>query len=252
MTAGVSFHRDGAVLRVVLDRPEKLNAVNTPMLTELRDAISHAALDDSVRVLTLTGAGRAFCSGGDLSGKDTRGATVAAAEVITAISESPKPVVAGVRGAAVGVGCPLALACDLVVAAQSAFFQLAFTKVGLMTDGGASALLPAAIGRARAARMVLLAEKVTATAAFEWGMISHVVPDTAYDAEFAAVVQALAGGPTLSYGWIKRALRTAALSELGVTQTIEVEGQQALQHSEDAREGVRAYRDRREPHFRGR
>jgi len=252
VTAGVSSHRDGAVLRVALDRPEKLNAVNTPMLVALRDAISAAAIDDSVRAMTLTGTGRAFCSGGDLSGKDTRGATDVAADVIAAITDLPKPVVAGVRGAAVGVGCPLALACDLVVAAQSAFFQLAFTKVGLMTDGGAAALLPAAIGRARAARMALLAEKITATTAFEWGMISHVVPDDAYDAEFEAVAQALAGGPTLSYGWIKRALRTATLSELMETQTIEIEGQQALYHTADVREGVRAYRHRREPHFRGR
>lgn len=240
------------MLRIVLDKPDKLNAVNTPMLTALRDAIRAAADDDSIRVISLTGAGRAFCAGGDLSGQDTDGATVAAAEVIAAITESPKPVVAGVRGAAVGVGCPLALACDLAVVARSAFFQLAFTKVGLMTDGGASALVPAAIGRARAARMALLAEKISATTAFEWGMISHVVPDEGYEVEFEAVVQAVADGPTLSYRWIKRALHTATLSELGKTQAVEIEGQEALHRSEDSREGVRAFRRRRKPQFRGR
>lgn len=252
MGVGISCRRDGGVLRLVLDKSEKLNAVNTPMLLELRDAISAAATDDSVRVMTLTGAGRAFCSGGDMSGKDTGGAAAAAAEAIDALTDSPKPIVAGVRGAAVGVGCSLALACDLVVVAQSAFFQLAFTKVGLMTDGGASALLPAAVGRARAARMALLAERITATTAFEWGMISHVVPDDAYDAEFEAVAQALASGPTLSYGWIKRALKTSTLVELGRTRAIEVEGQELLHGSEDFREGVHAYRDRRDPQFRGR
>ena len=252
MTAGVFSRRDGALLHVVLDKPEKLNAVNTPMLVALRDAISGAAIDDSVRAVTLSGAGRAFCSGGDLSGRDTHGATEVAAGAIAAITELPKPVVAGVRGAAVGVGCSLALACDLVVAARSAFFQLAFAKVGLTTDGGASALLPAAIGRARAARMAMLAERVPATTAFDWGMISHVVPDDAYDAELEAVSRTLAGGPTLSYGWIKRALRTATLSELMTTQAVEVEGQEALHDSEDVREGVRAYRDRRASHFRGR
>ncbi len=239
-------------MRVVLDKPDKLNAVNTPMLVALRDAISTAAIDDSIRVVTLTGAGRAFCSGGDLSGEDTDGATVAAAEVIAALTGSPKPVVAGVRGAAVGVGCSLALACDLTVVAQSAFFQLAFAKVGLMTDGGASALVPAAIGRARAVRMALLAEKVSAATAFEWGMISHVVPDDDYEREFGDVVQRLATGPTLSYSWIKRAFRTATLSELGETQRVEVEGQEALHRSEDLREGVLAFRDRRAPNFRGR
>ncbi len=252
MTEGISCQRDGVVLRVVLDKPEKLNAVNTPMLVELRDAIAAVNTEDSIRVVTLTGAGRAFCSGGDLSGAQTDGATAAAAEVTAAITDSPKPIVAGVRGAAVGVGCSLALACDLVVAAHSAFFQLAFTKVGLMTDGGAAALIPAAIGRARAARMALLAEKVTAMAAFEWGMISHVVPDDAFGAEFEAVAQALAGGPSQSYRWIKRALLAATLPDLGEAQAIEVEGQQALHRSEDFREGVRAFRDRREPHFRGR
>ena len=252
MAAGISCDRDGPRLGIVLDKPDKLNAVNTPMLVALRDAISAAASDDSVRVVTLTGAGRAFCAGGDVGGRDTAGASAAVAEAIEAITELPKPVVAGVRGPAVGAGCSLALACDLAVVAQSSFFQLSFTKIGLMTDGGASALLPAAIGRARAARMALLAEKITAATAFEWGMISHLVTDEAYDAEFEAVAQALASGPTLSYRWIKRALRAGALSELGRAQSIEVEGQEALGRSEDVREGVRAFRDRREPQFRGR
>lgn len=252
MEAGISSLRDNGVLRVVLDRPAKLNAVNTPMLVGLRDEITTAATDDAIRVVTLTGAGRAFCSGGDMTGEHTAGAATAAAEVVEVITDLAKPVVAGVHGPAVGVGCSLALACDLVVAAQSAYFQLAFTKVGLMTDGGASALVPAAIGRARAARLALLAEKVTATQAFEWGMVSHVIPDDAYDAELEAVVQTLAGGPTMSYGWIKRALRAATLPELQAAQTIETEGQEVLHDSEDFHEGVRAYRERRQPRFHGR
>lgn len=251
MTAGISCRCDGAVLRIVLDRPDKLNALNTPMLTELRSRIQDGGAHEAVRVITLTGAGRAFCSGGDLSGKDTGGAAVAAGDVVGAITASPKPVVAAVRGAAAGYGCALALSCDLVVAARSAFFQLAFAKVGLMTDGGTSALLSAAVGRARAARMALLGEKISAALAFEWGMVSHLVDDDAFDDEFATVVHTLATGPTLSYGWIKRALRAATLSELCETQSIEAEGQEALGRSEDFREGVRAFRDRRPPQFRG-
>ncbi len=137
---GISASREGGVLRVLLDRPEKLNAVDTPMLEELSARLSDAAADDSIRAVLLTGAGRAFCSGGDLTGGDTKGAAEAAAAVVRAITALPKPVVAGVHGPAVGFGCPLALACDLVVASPAAYFQLAFTRVGLMPDGGASAL----------------------------------------------------------------------------------------------------------------
>jgi enoyl-CoA hydratase len=248
---GISSTLDGGVLRILLDRPEKLNAVDRPMLEELKARLSDAA-DESVRAVLLTGAGRGFCSGGDLTGADTDGAAVAASEVVQAIVALPKPVVAGVRGAAVGVGCPLALACDLVVAERSAFFQLAFTRVGLMLDGGASALLPAAIGRARAGRMALLAEKIPAATAFEWGMISHLVDDDDFEAQLESVVQALATGPTMSYQWIKRALTASTLTELPGGCAIEVEGQNTLTRSADFREGVRAFVKRRQPEFRGR
>jgi enoyl-CoA hydratase len=248
---GISCYRDKSVLRIVLDRPDKLNALNTPMLEELKTRVSDAH-DESVRVVVLTGAGRGFCSGGDLTGIDTDGAVVAANEVVRAIVELPKPVVAGVHGAAVGLGCPLALACDLVVAARSAFFQLAFTKVGLMPDGGACALVPAAIGRARAARIAMLAEKIPAPTAFEWGMISHVVDDENYDTELATVVQMLASGPTMSYRWLKQALSEATLSALPRVGHLEVEGQTALTRTADFLEGVRAFVKRRSPKFQGR
>jgi enoyl-CoA hydratase len=248
---GISAFRDGAILRLMLDRPDKLNAVDTPLLGELSSRLHDAAGDDSVRAVVLTGAGRAFCSGGDLTGGSTQGAVLAANEVILAITRLPKPVVAGVHGPAVGFGCPLALACDLVVAARSAFFQLAFSKVGLMPDGGASVLLPAAIGRSRATRMALTAEKVLAAVAFEWGMISHVVDDGAYEVELEKVVQAVAKGPTQSYQWTKRALAAATLSELEPVQAIEADGQQRLVTTWDFAEGARAFRDRRKAEFRG-
>jgi enoyl-CoA hydratase/carnithine racemase len=248
---GISAIRDGTVLRVQLDRPDKLNAVDTPLLTELVTRLGDAANDDSVRAVLLTGAGRAFCSGGDLTGGDTRGAVLVANEVVRAITALPKPVVAGVPGPAVGFGCPLALACDLVVAARSAFFQLAFSQVGLMPDGGASALLPAAIGRARATRMALTAERVPAAVAFEWGMISHLVDDASYEAELAEVIRAVAVGPTQSYRWIKRALAAATLSDLEAVQALEADGQQVLVKTDDFRRGTKAFRERRRPDFQG-
>ncbi|GAC1642744.1 MAG: enoyl-CoA hydratase [Mycobacterium sp.] len=248
---GISASRDGGILRLTLDRPDKRNAVDTPLLGELLRRLYAAAEGDVVRAMLLTGAGRAFCSGGDLTGEKTQGAALAANEVVRAITGLPRPVVAGVHGPAVGFGCPLALACDLVVAARSAFFQLAFSNVGLMPDGGASVLLPAAIGRPRAARMALTAEKVSAAVAFEWGMISHVVDDEAYEAELEKVVQAVAQGPTLSYQWTKRALAAATLSELEPVQAIEADGQQRLVKTSDFAEGARAFRYRRAADFKG-
>jgi len=248
---GISVEHDGAVLRIRLDRPEKLNAVDTPMLDELSARLSDAAADDAVRAVLLTGAGRAFCSGGDLTGGDTAGAAEAANRVVRAIVELPKPVVAGVHGAAVGFGCPLALACDLVVATPSAYFQLAFVRVGLMPDGGASALLPELIGRARTARMAMTAERVSAATAFEWGMVSHIASENDYESLLEDVLQSVACGPTLSFGWTKRALAAATLGGLEAVQAVEAQGQLALIDTADFREGARAFRERRTPNFRG-
>ncbi|MCW2552539.1 MAG: enoyl-CoA hydratase/isomerase [Mycobacterium sp.] len=248
---GVSSEQDGAILRIRLDRPEKLNAVDAPMLDELSAQFERAANDGTVRAVLLTGAGRAFCSGGDLSGGDTAGAAEAANRVVMAITALPKPVVAGVHGGAVGFGCPLALACDLVVAAPSAYFQLAFSRVGLVPDGGASALLPGLIGRARTARMAMTAERVDAATSFEWGMISYLSLDDDYEAVLETVLRSVSGGPTVALGWTKRALAAATLGQLAFVQAIEAEGQLALVGTDDFREGVRGFRERRTPEFLG-
>ena len=251
MVNGISVEHEGTVLRIRLDRPEKLNAVDTPMLDELSAHIRGAEADESVRAVLLGGAGRAFCSGGDLTGGDTAGAADAANRVVRAITALPKPVVAGVHGGAVGFGCALALSCDLVVAAPSSYFQLAFSRVGLMPDGGASVLLPGLIGRARTARMAMTAERISAATAFEWGMISHLTGEDDYQSVLADVLRSVSGGPTLAFGWTKRALAAATLGELEAVQAIEAEGQLALVDTADFREGARAFRERRTPDFHG-
>jgi enoyl-CoA hydratase len=238
---GISSRRDGNVLRVVLDRPDKLNAVNSSMLAELKGYLD-AAATDTTSVVVVSGAGRAFCSGGDLTGRDTDGAGELANDVIRAIIELPKPVVAAVHGPAAGVGCTLALACDLTIVAQSAYFQLAFSRVGLVPDGGTAALLPAAIGRPRATRMAMLAEQISAADAYEWGMISHLVDDDALDAEVDAVVGKLdsLSGPSLK--WIKRALRAGTMTTLTDVQAIELDGQYALTKTPEFRSAVASFR----------
>ncbi|MFG1667886.1 enoyl-CoA hydratase-related protein [Streptomyces sp. Y7] len=251
MSAGIRTALDGGVLRVLLSRPERLNALRTQDLDELADVIGRAADDERIRVLVLTGAGRGFCSGADLGAEVDADTVDAAGRAVLALRRIGIPVVAAVNGVAAGVGCSLALACDLVIAKRSASFLLAFAGVGLMPDGGATALVPAAVGRARAMWMALLGEPVPARTAAEWGLIGQVADDDLFDATVAEVTARLASGPPLAYARIKHAIGEAALP--GLTRALESErtGQTELLRSRDFAEGTAAFRDRREPRFTG-
>ncbi|GGN20131.1 enoyl-CoA hydratase [Streptomyces fuscichromogenes] len=252
MTDPTLFQRDGSVLRVIWNRPDRLNSLTTETLTLTAEAIEEAGKDESIRVVVLLGAGRAFSAGADLAGDGPGTGTIDAAGRLTlAVRQIPKPVLAAVNGPAVGVGCSLALAADLVVARESAYFLLAFAHVGLMPDGGASALVPAAIGRARASRMAMLAERVPAPLAAEWGLISHVVPDDVFETEVRRLVAQLAEGPTAAFAETKRALGAYSLGQLETALVIEREGQSRLFRTADFAEGLTAFREKRRPDFSG-
>ena len=193
------------VARITLNRPDSLNAWNEELGRDLAAALDRAREDD-VRAVLITGAGRAFSSGADLgeqrAGTEGRAVPDLSARlrelynpIILAIRELPKPVVAAVNGPAAGIGCALALACDLIVAAESSFFLLAFVNIGLVPDGGATATVPARIGAARAAEMAMLGERVPAPTALEWGLINRVVPDDELDAAADTLARPARGRP---------------------------------------------------------
>jgi 2-(1,2-epoxy-1,2-dihydrophenyl)acetyl-CoA isomerase len=254
---------EDGVANVTLNRPERLNAWNAQFGDELRDALLKDAADPSVRAVLITGAGRGFSSGADLkdmleqamSGQPVPDVGSLLKEryhpIITGIRELPKPVVAAVNGPAVGIGCSLALACDLIWAAESAVFGLAFVNIGLVPDGGSTFLVPAAVGKARAHEMALLGQPITAEQAFEWGLINKVVPDDKLMDEAGALAKRLAAGPTRSYANSKRALNNSILKIMGEQLDLEAQIQSEMAGTADFTEGVQAFVEKRDPVFKG-
>ncbi len=251
---GLLADRQDGILRLTFDRPDRLNAL-TAELVDVATAEIQAAAADGTRLILLTGSGRAFSAGADVGpdgaapGLDTLDA---ANRFTMAITTSPLPVVAAVNGVAAGVGCSFALAADITIAKESASFMLAFTKIGLMPDGGASLLVPAAVGRARAARMALLAEKVPASLAAEWGLIADVVPDDDFDGHIEGLVGQLAAGAPRALAATKAILNAATIDALPQILAAERAGQGPLLESEDFAEGVAAFQEKRAARFVGR
>ncbi len=258
----VSVERRGPVLTITLNRPEALNAWTRELGEELRRAVEDAAADPEVRAVVVTGAGRAFSAGADLKagfdptpeGLPDVGAALRERyhPVIAGIRAMPKPVVASVHGAAAGIGCSLALACDLVVAAESAYFLLAFVNVGLVPDGGSSLLVPERVGMARAAEMAMLGERIPARLALEWGLINRVVADDALAGEVEALADRLAAGPTRSYAGAKRQLNAWMFARMEQQLELEASIQEEMVASGDFQEGVAAFVEKRPARFSGR
>jgi 2-(1,2-epoxy-1,2-dihydrophenyl)acetyl-CoA isomerase len=249
---------------IELNRPQALNAWNKQLGEDLLSALTRASEDDTVRAVRIIGAGRAFSSGADLrdiSGDDLTPSgrpnvyavlTERYHPIMHAIREMEKPVVAAVNGGAVGIGCSLALCCDLVLAAESAYLLLAFVNIGLVPDGGSSLFVPARVGMARAAEMAMLGERVGAAQALEWGLVNRVFPDEELAAQSEALTARLALGPTRSYAATKRQLNNQLYSNMAGQLELEAKLQQEMAESDDFLEGVTAFLAKRAADFSGR
>jgi 2-(1,2-epoxy-1,2-dihydrophenyl)acetyl-CoA isomerase len=257
----VNLLRAGAVARIEMNRPDRMNAWNRQFAADLRAAIEATGGDPGVRSVVLTGAGRAFSTGADL--KESleeappgaldlqRTLTERYHPLIIGLRELPKPVIAAVNGPAAGIGVSLALACDLVVAAESAYFLLAFVNIGLAPDGGSSFLVPSRIGFARAAELAMLGERLPAARALEWGLINRVWPDGEFAGRVSELAARLAGGPTRSYAGTKRQLNHWLYDRMSRQLELEAAIQQELGGSADFAEGVRSFAAKRQPRFTG-
>jgi 2-(1,2-epoxy-1,2-dihydrophenyl)acetyl-CoA isomerase len=260
----VTMHVEGAAATIELNRPDTLNAWNKQLAEELLAALEQATRDDAVRAVRIAGAGRAFSSGADLKGMGSEDVTPEGRpdvyKVLTeryhpimhAIREMPKPVLAAVNGGAIGIGCSLALCCDLIVAAESAYFLLAFVNIGLAPDGGSSLFVPMRAGMARAAEMALLGERIAARQALEWGLVNRVVPDDELEAASGALAARLAAGPTRAYGACKQQLNQHLYARMGEQLELEARLQQEMAGTDDFLEGVSAFLTKRPPDFSGR
>ena len=252
---------EAGVLTVTMNRPEVLNSCNRRMAGELRDVFESAASDETVRAVLLTGAGRAFCAGQDLAEAAPPDGTTAPDigdivrgynALILAVRRLEKPVVAAVNGVAAGAGANLALACDIVIAADNASFIQAFVKIGLVPDTAGTFLLPRLVGFARATSLAMLGGKLSAAQAKEWGMIHDVAPATTLMETAGGLARELATQPTRALGFIKRALNESMTNTLEDQLKLEAELQRLAARTADYKEGVSAFQEKRAPAFRGR
>lgn len=249
--------QEGNILVITLNRPEALNAFSPDMIQELLDALEFAKSNEEIRAVLLSGAGRAFSAGGDVKrmGQATPVATYdhigRLNELILTMSEVDVPIVAAVHGYAAGAGVCLAMACDNILAADDSKFVLSFSKVGLISDGGGLFFLPRTIGLYRAKEVLFTAEPIAAATALQWGMVNRLYPADQLFEEAMNYAKKLAEGPSRAIGMIKRIANKALLSDLGDILEAERTTQAMIQSTEDHKEGVRAFVEKRLPNFQG-
>ena len=254
---------ENAIARVTLNRPDKLNSFTGQMHAELRQALDIVHENENARVLVLTGAGRGFCAGQDLADPDLKGSTESEmADLGTLVEKNYKPLVlqlqalrvptvAAVNGIAAGAGASIALACDLTIAKASASFMLAFSKIGLIPDTGSTWFYPHRVGMARALGAAMLAQKLSAEKAANWGLIWEAVQDDAFDARIDALAEELARMPTKALVRTRQAMRSSMNEKLENQLTLEGRWMSELGASHDYAEGVRAFIEKRAPEFKG-
>ena len=253
----VDYNVNGPIATITLNRPEKLNAFNTALRRELRVAVEAAADDETIRVVILTGAGKAFCSGADLSDKPPEGQTVEERindeykPMLLAITHAPKPFIGAINGAAAGIGSALAMACDLLVMGRSAYIYQAFSAIGLIPDGGATWHLSRRLGFKRAYEIMATGEKLNADECLDARLANRVVADGALMEEAQKIAETLVGRAPLSLRYTKEALREAARLGLGDTITMEAALQKIVYASDDYAEGKAAFLEKREPVWKG-
>lgn len=253
----IEYTVSDSIATIRLNRPGRMNALNRTMRRELVEALARAP--DEARAIILTGAGRAFCAGQDL-GDIERLADLEIVELlreeyeplIRLIHDGPVPVIAAVNGTAAGAGANLALAADIVIAAQSAEFIQAYARIGLIPDAGGTYFLPRLVGQARAMAASLLAEPIPARTAADWGMIWEAVEDEALATRAIELARRLAMGPGVAYRLMKRALRASSSNDLDAQLALEAEAQAEAAQSRDFMEGVMAFLEKRAPRFEGR
>lgn len=250
-------NRDG-VARITLNRPDVFHALSPALIAEITKAVQTAADDDTVRVVLLTATGeKAFCSGADLKDATTSG--MSAGEIlrdyyepmITAIRDIPKPVICRMNGLAVGAGCSLALACDMVIAAEDTYLSLAFVQIGLMPDAGATFFLPRLIGVARSFDLASTGRRIPAAEAQQIGLIAKVVAREVLDEETKQIISYYRHAPTLTIGAMKHAFNQSMHSNLPQMLENERESQEMLFGTADLREGISAFLEKRKPDFQG-
>jgi 2-(1,2-epoxy-1,2-dihydrophenyl)acetyl-CoA isomerase len=258
MTDGLRLEVDGAVASITLDRPAALNALTIPVKVALLDALRSIADDRAVRAVVLTGAGRAFCAGQDLGEREAPDAPPLDVElrerynpIIRAIRDMGQPVIAAINGVAAGAGASIAFACDLRIASSEARFVLAFDRIGLVPDSGATWFLPRLVGAARAAEMALVGDAIGAEEAHRIGLVSRVVPADSLLAEARALADRIAAGAPRAKAATKHALQRSWASDLEAALEAEARLQGEAGATADHAEGLAAFRDKRTPRFTG-